>query len=362
LICIGVLFSCVLVGGIIGASIYALEYTTPLPISNETAPDASNKVYEYWLRGNEGDEVVSIIDDNNVNTITLNKTKHLFMAKSTEIRILFTNDNGPRDVFFRSDLPTTIKSLRFNEWNCGKTNEKPQCVEVSNGQFFQSDTYTITFEDSTCKLGKQDRFQVAFHNKASYPIDIIWKTDSGKEKLMKSKLAPGSKIVFGSYSTHRWFFKRSSSNDRLLANANGITEEFFEGCHFKASTKDRLIVIISDGFKYWLKGRNGDEHVIIADANSERSITLSTRDRTFATIQQKITITFTNDNGPRDVFFRSDVPTSIKIPNRNIRDGVLAWSGNYTIMFNGKNVLSIMISFNILIELCYYYRYFISQN
>ena len=103
-------------------------------------------VNEYWLRGNEGDEVVSIIDDNNVNTITLNKTEHLFMAKSTEIRILFTNDNGPRDVFFRSDVPTTIESLRFNEWECGLPTEKPQCKEVSNGQFFQSDTYTITFE------------------------------------------------------------------------------------------------------------------------------------------------------------------------------------------------------------------------
>ena len=109
-------------------------------------------VYEYWLRGNEGDEVVSIIDDNNVNTITLNKTEHLFMAKSTEIRILFTNDNGPRDVFFRSDFPTTIKSLRFNEWNCGLTTEKPQCEEVSNGQFFHSDTYTITFQGKMTKM------------------------------------------------------------------------------------------------------------------------------------------------------------------------------------------------------------------
>ena len=103
-------------------------------------------VYEYWLRGNEGDEVVSIIDDNYVNTITLNKTEQLFVTKNTEIRILFTNDNGPRDVFFRSDFPTTITSLRFNEWKCGQSTEELQCQEVRNGQFFQSDTYTITFE------------------------------------------------------------------------------------------------------------------------------------------------------------------------------------------------------------------------
>ena len=70
------------------------------------------------------------------------------------------------------------------------------------------------------------------------------------------------------------------------------------------------------------------------------SITLTTKDQLFTTLQPKIMITFTNDNGPRDVFFRSDVPTSIAIPNRKVRDGVLAWSGNYTITFNGKNVLS----------------------
>ena len=103
-------------------------------------------VYEYWLRGNEGDEIVTIVDDNHVNTITLNKTEQLFAAKNSEILFLFTNDNGPRDVFFRSDIPTTIKSLRFNEWKCGQSTEEPQCKEVSNGQFFQSDTYTITFE------------------------------------------------------------------------------------------------------------------------------------------------------------------------------------------------------------------------
>ena len=43
-------------------------------------------VYEYWLRGNEGDEVVSIIDDNYVNTITLNKTEQLFVTKNTEVK------------------------------------------------------------------------------------------------------------------------------------------------------------------------------------------------------------------------------------------------------------------------------------
>ena len=88
---------------------------------------------------------------------------------------------------------------------------------------------------------------MSFHNTDNFPIDIIWITDNGKEKLMKSKLPPGAKIVFGTYSTHRWIFKKSSSNDRLLAKANGITDEFFEGCHFNANPKTRVIVTISSG-------------------------------------------------------------------------------------------------------------------
>ena len=67
-------------------------------------------------------------------------------------------------------------------------------------------------------------------------------------------------------------------------------------------------------------------------------------------MQPKIIIKFTNDNGPRDVFFRSNVPTSIAIPNRKVRDGVLAWSGNYTITFNGKNILFSSIFYHSIIN------------
>ena len=65
-------------------------------------------------------------------------------------------------------------------------------------------------------------------------------------------------------------------------------------------------------------------------------------------------ITFSNDNGTRDVYFRSDVPTSIEIQNRIIQNDnggrfTMAWNGCYTISFNGKNVMSIFISFNTLL-------------
>ena len=92
-----------------------------------------------------GDEVVSIVEDNTVTKLSLNKSETSFKTKQSEILILFTNDNGPRDIFFRSNAKTTIKSLRFNEWRCGSSTEEPQCENVRKGEFFQSDTYTITF-------------------------------------------------------------------------------------------------------------------------------------------------------------------------------------------------------------------------
>ena len=92
-----------------------------------------------------GDEVVSIVEEETVKTLTLNKTEQRFETKQSEIQIFFTNDNGPRDIFFRSNVKTTIKSLRFKEWKCGLSTERNECKQVRNGEFFQSDTYTITF-------------------------------------------------------------------------------------------------------------------------------------------------------------------------------------------------------------------------
>ena len=97
------------------------------------------------LRGAVGDEVVSIVEEDKVKTFTLNKTETSFETKQSKILIIFTNENGLRDIFFHSNVTTTIKSLRFNEWKCGSSAEKPECEKVRNGEFFQSDTYTITF-------------------------------------------------------------------------------------------------------------------------------------------------------------------------------------------------------------------------
>ena len=93
-----------------------------------------------------GDEEVTIVEGDIVKRPALNQTDQLFEAKKLEILILFTNDNGPRDVFFRSKVPRTIKSSNFMDWKCGLSTEEPGCNDARNGMFLQSATYTITFK------------------------------------------------------------------------------------------------------------------------------------------------------------------------------------------------------------------------
>ena len=57
------------------------------------------------------------------------------------------------------------------------------------------------------------------------------------------------------FFTHEWIFKRSSSNDLLYAELNGIKSKFFEGCRFKA-TFDRNIVTITSGIAYMIYWNN----------------------------------------------------------------------------------------------------------
>ena len=64
---------------------------------------------------------------------------------------------------------------------------------------------------------------------------------------MKSKLAPGAKTKFDTNFKDQWIFKRSSSKDRVLADANEITDDYFEGCHFKAKPNERITVELFNG-------------------------------------------------------------------------------------------------------------------
>ena len=112
-------------------------------------------------------------------------------------------------------------------------------------------------------------------------------------------------------------------------------------------------------FRYWLRGRNGDETVTISDGNYDRSVRLNEKPQHFLTSHHNISIEFTNDMGAgSDVVFGSDHQTSITAPYyftvwqcglnaledkdsrcERIRNGDFAWGGTYIVIFQGNNVL-----------------------
>ena len=110
----------------------------------------------------------------------------------------------------------------------------------------------LFFKDSTCTLGELDKYYVMFYNAVdNYSVDIIWKNKEGTEQIMAS-LAPDSHYSAYTYFTHEWIFRRPSANDLLYAEANGIRSKFFEGCRFKATINQNIIVIISSGNAYMI--------------------------------------------------------------------------------------------------------------
>ena len=102
--------------------------------------------FKYWLRGQIGDEKVTIIDGNDKTSMILGRKDELFIAQETQIRIDFLNDDGPRDVYFHSEVSTVITSeYHFTEWGCGQKDEDERCDDIRKGNFYWSDKYTIIF-------------------------------------------------------------------------------------------------------------------------------------------------------------------------------------------------------------------------
>ena len=67
------------------------------------------------------------------------------------------------------------------------------------------------------------------------------------EQLIKSKIEPEAEYSHEAYFEQNFVFKRSENYQRLKANANGITADVFEGCHFKAKQGRLILVNVSGG-------------------------------------------------------------------------------------------------------------------
>ena len=67
------------------------------------------------------------------------------------------------------------------------------------------------------------------------------------EQLIKSRIEPEAEYSHEAYFDQNFVFKRSKSHQRLKANANGVTADVFEGCHFMAKQGRLILVNISGG-------------------------------------------------------------------------------------------------------------------
>ena len=92
-----------------------------------------------------------------------------------------------------------------------------------------------------------NNFTVTFYNAAPYPIDIFWINYENREQLLKSNLTPREELTQITYFTHNWVFKRSSTNESLVAKGNGVQGERFEGCVFGAMDGEPFRVTIMSG-------------------------------------------------------------------------------------------------------------------
>ena len=104
------------------------------------------------LRGLTGKEMVMIVDGNFEKNVTLNGKSQLFTAKTNNITIIFTNDNGANDVYFGSamyDISTSITApYLFEKWGCdvNAKREDGRCKIVRKGHFNWSGTYIVIFK------------------------------------------------------------------------------------------------------------------------------------------------------------------------------------------------------------------------
>ena len=105
---------------------------------------------EFELRGRLGEERVKISLPGAVNIVTVSqnwKKYEFLMPLNKTIAIEFMNDNGPRDVFFKSSIPHNVwHEGLFRYHKCGTKKENPNiCVSVRNGVLAWQGQYVYLF-------------------------------------------------------------------------------------------------------------------------------------------------------------------------------------------------------------------------
>jgi len=109
--------------------------------------------FSFDLRGRDGSERVRIDDGVSVRELVLSKEWTAFTTVSRYLQISFENDDGSRDVRFRSNFDAEIQHPeRWVDWNCGFLNdlteeENSRCQTVRSGWFAWRGDYQVEFID-----------------------------------------------------------------------------------------------------------------------------------------------------------------------------------------------------------------------
>ena len=120
------------------------------------------------------------------------------------------------------------------------------------------------------------------------------------------------------------------------------------------------MIMIYLEFKYSLRGVTGDEKITVTVGDKETPVPIATEATEYEVQGSKIIIKFNNDNGVRDVHFKSQSHFAIIGPSvetwkswkcgladenircSNVRDGLLAWNGEYILEFGGMVLLFVL--------------------
>merc|ERR1711973_281177 len=109
--------------------------------------------FSFDLRGRDGSERVRIDDGVIVRELVLSKEWTAFVTLSRFVQMSFENDDGSRDVYFRSNFDAEIQRPEvWVDWNCGFLNdlteeENSRCQTVRSGHFAWRGDYQVEFID-----------------------------------------------------------------------------------------------------------------------------------------------------------------------------------------------------------------------
>jgi len=124
------------------------------------------KNFNFQLKGLDGTEIVVITDGQETRQRFLSSGWQTFGASNANINIRFTNDGRNRDVLFRSNTYTDIRSDdKFAQWKCDTSSPQNSrdCERIRSGDFGWTTDYQIEFKNAahwkTCRWqSTKDRF------------------------------------------------------------------------------------------------------------------------------------------------------------------------------------------------------------